>query len=68
MTYFEAYAWIIFIHVHTCLLSDFIMLGNRGLLFLSYNATDLHRGQQERFGAFKPEGDIKIPSALEPLG
>jgi hypothetical protein len=28
MTYFDAYAWIMFIHVQICLLSDFITSGN----------------------------------------
>ena len=49
----------------TCLLSDVIMSGNRELLFHSYNAIDVRRGQQECFGAFRPAGDIQIPSALE---
>jgi len=29
MTYFNVYAWIMFIHMQTCLLRDFIMSGNR---------------------------------------
>jgi len=51
MTYFDVCAWIMFIHVQTCLLSDVIMSGNRELLFHSHNAIDLRREQQERFGA-----------------
>jgi len=43
---------------------DVITSGNREILFRSHNATDLRRGQ-ERFGAFRPAGDIQIPSALE---
>jgi len=65
MTYFDVCAWIMFIHVQTCLLSTVIMSGNRELLFRSHNAIYLCRGQQERFGAFRPAGDIQIPSALE---
>jgi len=65
MTYFDVCAWIMFINVQTCLLSDVIMSGNRELLFHSYNAIDVRRGQQECFGAFRPAGDIQIPSALE---
>jgi len=53
-----------FINVQTCLLSDVIMSGNRELLFCSHNAIDLRR-EQERFGVFRPAGDIQIPSALE---
>jgi len=64
MTYFEACAWIMFLNVQTCLLSDVITSGNRELLFRSHNAIDLRR-EQERFGAFRPAGDIQIPSALE---
>jgi hypothetical protein len=58
LTFVDVYAWITFIHVHTCLLSDFIATGNRELLFGSYNTTDLRRGRQERFGAFREAGDI----------
>jgi len=47
-----------FIHVQTCLLGDFIMSGNRELLFHSHKAIDLRRGQQEPFRAFRPAGDI----------
>jgi len=65
MTYFDDSAWITFINVQTCLLSDVIMSGNRELLFRSHNTIDLRRGQQERLGAFRPAGDIQIPSALE---
>jgi hypothetical protein len=50
MTYFDVYAWIMFIHVQTCLPSDSITSGNRELLFHSHNAIDLQRGQQERLG------------------
>jgi len=53
MTYFDVYAWIMFIHVQICLLSDFITSGNPQLLFRSHNAIDLRRGQQERFRAFR---------------
>jgi len=49
MTYFDVYSWIMFIQVQICLLSDFITSGNRELLFRSHNATELRRGQQERF-------------------
>jgi len=51
--------------VQTWLLSDVITLGNRELLFRPHNAIDLRRGHQERFGAFRPTGDIQIPSVLE---
>jgi hypothetical protein len=61
MTYFDVYAWITFIIVHTCLLSDFITPGNRELLFRSHKAIDLQREQQQRFGVFRPAGDIKSP-------
>jgi len=56
-----------FIKVQICLLSDVITSDNRELLFRSHNAIDLRRGQQERFGAFRPAGgeDTQIPSALE---
>jgi hypothetical protein len=50
MTYFDAYAWIMFIHVQICLLSDFITSGNIELLF-SY----LRKGQPVRFSALGPE-------------
>jgi hypothetical protein len=40
MTYFDVHAWIMFIHVQICLLSDFITSGNRELLFRSHNAID----------------------------
>jgi len=50
MTCFDVYAWIMFIHVQICVLSDFITSGNRELLFRSHNAIDLRRGQQERLG------------------
>jgi len=65
MTYFDVCAWIMFIHVQTCLLSDVITSGNIELLFRSHNAIDLRRGEQERFGAFRASGDIQILSALE---
>jgi len=65
MTYFDVCASTMFIHVQTCLLSDVITSGNRELLFHSHNAIDLQRGRWERFGAFRPAGDIQIPSALE---
>jgi len=58
MTYFDVYAWITFIHMQTCLLSDVITSGNRELLFRSHNAIDFRSGQQERFRAFRPAGDI----------
>jgi len=58
MTYFDVYAWIMFIHVQICVLSDIITLGNRELLFLSNNAIDLRRGQQEHLRAFRPARDI----------
>ena len=38
------------------------------LLFRSHIVIDLRRGQQECFGAFRPAGDIQIPSALEHWG
>jgi len=50
MICFDVYAWIMFIHVQICVLSDFIMSGNRQLLFCSHNTTDLRRGQQEHLG------------------
>jgi hypothetical protein len=34
ITYFDAYAWIVFMHVQICLLSDFITSGNIELLFV----------------------------------
>jgi len=58
MTYFNVYAWIMFIHMQICVVSDFITSGNRELLFHSHNAIDLRRGQQERFRAFRPARDI----------
>jgi hypothetical protein len=54
MTYFDAYAWIMFIHVHICLLSDFIMSGNIELLFLLHNAIFTNRTAS----AFRPAGSI----------
>jgi len=54
MTYFDVCAWIVFIHVQTCLLNDVIKSGNRELLFRSHNAIDLRRWQQECFRAFRP--------------
>jgi hypothetical protein len=57
-----------FINVQTCLLSDVITSGNTELLFRSHNTIDLRRGQEERFGVFRPAGDIQIPSALERWG
>jgi hypothetical protein len=56
MTCFNVYAWAMFVHVQICLLSDFITLGNRELLFRLQNAIRLQRGQQGRLGrhmAFK---------------
>jgi len=53
MTYFDVYAWIMFIHMQICVVSDFITSGNRELLFCSHNAIDLRRGQQEHFRAFR---------------
>jgi len=50
MTCFDVYAWIMFIHMQICVLSDFILSGNRELLFRSHNAIDLRRGQLERLG------------------
>jgi hypothetical protein len=41
MACFDVYAWIMFIHVQICILSDFITSGNRELLFRSHNAIDL---------------------------
>jgi hypothetical protein len=38
MTYFDAYACIMFIHMQLCLLSDFITSGNIELLVRSHNA------------------------------
>jgi len=58
MTCFDVYAWIMFIHVQTCVLSDFITSGKRELVFHSHNAIDLRRGQQERFRVFRTAGDI----------
>jgi len=58
MTYFNVYAWAMFIHVQMCLLSDFIALGNREVLFRSHKAIHWRRGQQERFRAFRPARDI----------
>ena len=46
MSYFDVYAWITFIRMQTCLLSDCITSGNRELLFRSHNAIDLRRGQE----------------------
>jgi hypothetical protein len=43
ITYFDAYAWIMFIHVQICLLSDFITSGNIELLFRSHNAVFMKR-------------------------
>ena len=67
MTYFDICAWIMFIQVQTCLLSDVITSGNRELLFCSHNAIDLRR-QQERLEAIRPARDIQFPSALERQG
>jgi len=58
MTNFDVCAWIMLTHVQTCLLSDVITSGNRELLFRSHNAIGLQRGQEERFGAFRPTWDI----------
>jgi hypothetical protein len=38
MTYFDAYSWIMFIHLLICFLCDFITSGNIELLFRSHNA------------------------------
>jgi len=57
MTCFNVYAWIMFIHMQICVLSDFITSGNRELLFRSHNAIDLRRGQQECFRASRPARD-----------
>jgi hypothetical protein len=43
MTYFDAYAWVMFIHVQICLLSDYFMSGNIELLFRSHNAIFMKR-------------------------
>jgi len=58
MTYFDVCAWILFIHVQTCFLSDVITEGSRELLFRSHNAIYLRRGQQEHFGAFRLACDV----------
>jgi len=58
MTYFNVFAWAMFIHVQICLLSDFITLGKRELLLRSHNAIHLQRGQQERFRAFRSARNI----------
>ena len=42
------YAWIMVIHVQIWVLSDFITLGNRELLFRSHNAIYLRREQPVR--------------------
>jgi len=68
MIYLDVYAWIMFVQVEICLLSDLIASGNRELLFRSHNALDLRKGQQERFRAFRPARDIYTPSALERKG
>jgi len=52
------YAWIMVIHLQICVLSDFITLGNRELLFRSHNAIYLGRGQPVRFSMFRPAGGI----------
>jgi len=50
MTCFDVYAWIMFIQVQICILSDVITSGNRELLFRSHNAIDSRRGQQVCLG------------------
>jgi hypothetical protein len=62
MTYFDAYAWIMFIHVQICLLSDLITLGNIELLFHSHNTVFTKRTAS----AFRPAGGIEIQYALVP--
>jgi len=52
------YAWIMVIHVQIWVLSDFIMLGNRELLFRSHNAIYLRREQPVCFSTFRPAGGI----------
>jgi len=54
MTYFNVYAWAMFIHVQICLLSDFITLGIKEVT----QRNNLRRGHQERFRAFRPAQDI----------
>jgi hypothetical protein len=63
MAYFDAYAWIMFIHVQICLLSDFITSGNIQLLFVR-TTQYLGGGQPVRFSAFRPAGGIEIHYAL----
>jgi len=46
------YACIMVINMQICVLSDFITLGNRELLFHSHNAVELRRGQPVRFSMF----------------
>jgi len=52
------YACIVVIHMQICVLSDFITLGNRELLFRSHNAVELRREQPVRFSMFRPAGGI----------
>jgi len=52
------YAFIMVIHMQICVLSDFITLGNRELLFRLHNAVDLRREQPVRFSTFRPAGGI----------
>ena len=53
MTYFDIYAWIMFIHVQICVVSDLIKSGNKELLFLLHNAIYLRTGQHKCFGALR---------------
>jgi len=64
MTYFDVCAWIMFINVQTCFLSDVITQGKSELLFRSHKGIDLRRGQQERFGAFMQAGEVYFRALL----
>jgi hypothetical protein len=46
------YAGIMVINLQICVLSDFITLGNRELLFRSHNEIYLGRGQPVRFSTY----------------
>jgi len=48
------YACIVVIYMQICVLSDFITLGNRELLFHSHNAVELRTDQPVRFSTFRP--------------
>jgi hypothetical protein len=43
MTYFDAYAWIMFIHVQICLQSDFIMSGDIELATFSFAQHNIYK-------------------------